>query len=399
MECAQVIVAGAGPVGTVAATRLARQGIDVILLEALPTSAKDLRASTWHPPTLEMMAELGIAERMVERGLICPVYQYRDRRSPEVFSFDLTELSDITKFPYRLQYEQFKFTQYLCKILASEQHAMLQFSHEVVGVEQDTEAVTVLAKHQGSIKRFKADYVIAAEGANSILRRKTNIDLEGFTYPEKFVTLSTTYPIEQHFDGLSNVNYIADQEAWVLLLRTPDYWRVLVPAPENSTDEHLLSDKFKDHVLRDVTRTKRTIASEHRVIYRIHQRVARHYRVGRVLLAGDAAHLNNPLGGFGMNSGIHDAWNLCGKLDQILNLGADPSLLDLYEKQRQTVTRDFIQTQSIKNKRRMEQDDEEWLRQDREEIRRICNDNELRRKYLLSQALFASLVDADQITL
>ena len=226
-----------------------------------------------------------------------------------------------------------------------------------------------------------------------------NIDLEGFTYPEKFVTLSTTYPIEQHFDGLSNVNYIADQEAWVLLLRTPDYWRVLVPAPENSTDEYLLSDKFKDHVLRDVTRTKRTIASEHRVIYRIHQRVARHYRVGRVLLAGDAAHLNNPLGGFGMNSGIHDAWNLCGKLDQILNLGADPSLLDLYEKQRQTVTRDFIQTQSIKNKRRMEQDDEEWLRQDREEIRRICNDNELRRKYLLSQALFTSLVDADQITL
>ena len=399
MERAQVIVAGAGPVGTVAATRLARQGIDVILLEALPTSAKDLRASTWHPPTLEMMAELGIAERMVEHGLICPVYQYRDRRSPEVFSFDLTELSDITEFPYRLQYEQFKFTRYLCEVLASERHAMLRFSHEVVGVEQDTDAVTVFAEHQGSIKRFRADYVIAAEGANSILRRKMNIDFEGFTYPEKFVTLSTTYPVEQHFDGLSNVNYIADQEAWVLLLRTPDYWRILVPAPKNLTDEYLLSDEFKDHVLRDVTGTKRTITSEHRVIYRIHQRVARHYRVGRVLLAGDAAHLNNPLGGFGMNSGIHDAWNLCDKLDRILNLGGDPSLLDLYEKQRQTVTRDFIQTQSIKNKRRMEQDDEEWLREDREEIRRICSDDERRRKYLLGQALFASLADADQITL
>lgn len=399
MECAQVIVAGAGPVGTVAATRLARKGIDVILLEALPTSAKDLRASTWHPPTLEMMAELGIAERMVEHGLICPVYQYRDRRSPEIFSFDLTELSDITKFPYRLQYEQFKFTQYLCNVLASEQHAMLRFSHEVVDVEQDREAVTVFAEHQGSIKRFKAEYVIAAEGANSILRRKMNIDLEGFTYPEKFVTLSTTYPIEQHFDGLSNVNYIADQEEWVLLLRTPDYWRVLVPAPENSTDEYLLSDKFKDHVFRDVTGTKRNIASEHRVIYRIHQRVARQYRVGRVLLAGDAAHLNNPLGGFGMNSGIHDAWNLCDKLDQMLNFGADSSLLDLYEKQRQTVTRDFVQTQSIKNKRRMEQDNEEWLREDREGLRDMCNDDKLRRQYLLDQALFSSLANADQIKL
>jgi len=399
MESAQVIVAGAGPVGTVAAICLARQGIEVILLEALPTWAKDLRASTWHPPTLEMMAELGIADRMVEHGLICPVYQYRDRRSQEVFSFDMTELSDTTEFPYRLQYEQFKFTRHLCELLAEEPHATLRFSHEVVDVEQDANAVTVSAEHLGSTKRFRADFAIAAEGANSVLRRKMNIGFEGFTYPEKFVTLSTTYPVEQHFDGLSNVNYIADSAAWVLLLRTPDYWRVLVPAPENASDEYLLSDEFKDQVLRDVTGTQTTIASEHRVIYRIHQRVATNYRVDRVLLAGDAAHLNNPLGGFGMNSGIHDAWNLCEKLEQILCHGADPVLLDLYEKQRQTVTRDFIQAQSIKNKQRMEQHDEEWLRKDREDIRRTCNDEKLRREFLLDQALFTSLADADRITL
>ena len=399
MQSPQVIVAGAGPVGTVAALCLARQGIEVILLEALPTWAKDLRASTWHPPTLEMMAKLGVADRMVKHGLICPVYQYRDRRSPDVFSFDLTELSDITEFPYRLQYEQFKFTRHLCELLADEPHATLRFSHEVIDVEQDADGVTVVAEYQGVTEFFRADYVIGAEGANSILRRKMKIGFEGFTYPERFVTLSTTYPVEQHFNGLSNVNYIADPQAWVLLLRTPDYWRVLVPAPENASDEYLLSDEFKDQVLRDVTGTQTTIASEHRVIYRIHQRVATNYRVDRVLLAGDAAHLNNPLGGFGMNSGIHDAWNLCAKLDRILNQGADTLLLDLYEKQRQTVTRDFIQTQSIKNKQRMEHDDEEWLRQDREEIRRICSDDQLRRKFLLDQALFTSLADADRISL
>ena len=399
MERAQVIVVGAGPVGTVAATRLAKQGIDVILLEALPSSARDLRASTWHPPTLEMMAKLQVAERMVAEGLICPVYQYRDRHSPEVFSFDLSELTDITAFPYRLQYEQFKFTQVLCEILADEAHATLRFSHEVVGVEQDVEGVTVLALHQGSRQRFRADYVISAEGANSILRKKMNIEFEGFTFPEKFVTLSTTYPLEQHFEDLSNVNYIADPTAWALLLRTPDYWRVLVPAPEDAADQHLLSAEFKDHVLRDITGSNQTIETEHRVIYRIHQRVAERYRVDRVLLAGDAAHLNNPLGGFGMNSGIHDAWNLCEKLEQILCHGADPVLLDLYEKQRQTVTRDFIQAQSIKNKQRMEQHDEEWLRKDREDIRRTCNDEKLRRDFLLDQALFTSLADADRITL
>ena len=399
MESARVIVAGAGPVGTVAALALARRGIDVILLEALPTSARDLRASTWHPPTLEMMAQLGVAEHMVEHGLICPVYQYRDRRSPEVFSFDLSELADVTAFPYRLQYEQFKFTRRLCEILADEAHATLRFSHEVTGVEQDTHGVTVAADHKGTTREFRAEYVIAADGANSILRKQVNVEFEGFTFPEKFVTLSTIYPLEQHFDGLSNVNYIADATAWVLLLRTPDYWRVLVPAPEDASDSHLLSDEFKDQVLQDVTGTGQTIESEHRVIYRIHQRVARNYRVGRVLLTGDAAHLNNPLGGFGMNSGIHDAWNLSGKLEHVLKHGADTSLLDLYEKQRQHATREFIQAQSIKNKRRMEEDDEDLLRQDRVEMRRISGDGELRRKFLLDQALFTSLADADQITL
>jgi 3-(3-hydroxy-phenyl)propionate hydroxylase len=399
MQRTQVIVAGAGPVGSVAAIRLARLGIDVTLLEALPTPAQDLRASTWHPPTLEMMTELGIAEHMVEDGLICPVYQYRSRRSPEVFSFDLSELSDITPHPYRLQYEQFKFTRHLCKLLANETHATLKFSHEVKGVEQNTDSVTIITEHQGEEQRFHANYVIAAEGANSVLRKQANIELEGFTFPEKFVTLSTNYPLEQHYKDLSNVNYIADPQAWALLLKTPDFWRVLVPAPENASDEHLLSDEFKNHVLRDVTGTDQTIESSHRVIYRIHQRVAKHYRAGRVLLAGDAAHLNNPLGGFGMNSGIHDAWNLCDKLDQILNQSADESLLDLYEKQRQTVTRDFIQAQSIKNKQRMEQDDEEWLRNDRNEISRACSDPELRRKFLLDQALFTTLADAEKISL
>ncbi|MEC9376297.1 MAG: NAD(P)/FAD-dependent oxidoreductase [Pseudomonadota bacterium] len=397
MERTQVIVVGAGPVGTVASIRLARMGIDVILLESLPTPAKDLRASTWHPPTLEMMSDLGVADFMIKNGLICPVYQYRDRNKEDIFSFDLSELSDVTKYPFRLQYEQFKFTRYLCELLSGEPNAKLRFSHQVIDLEQHDEKVIILAKHKGSIKRFEANYAISAEGANSILRKKLNIDFEGFTFPEKFVTLSTNYPLEKHYNNLSNVNYIADPEAWVLLLRTPDYWRVLVPAPADATDDFLVSDQFKDYIFNDITGGQETVASDHRVIYRIHQRVARSYRSERVLLAGDAAHLNNPLGGFGMNSGVHDAWNVSHQLDQIINHNADDVLLDLYEKQRQTVTRNFIQTQSIKNKYRIEQNNDEWLREDREQMRKLSKDAELRRKFLLDQALFTSLEDASKI--
>ena len=399
MRHAQVLIVGAGPVGTVAASYLARHGIDIILLEALPTWAKDLRASTFHPPTLEMMAELGVVDVLISQGLKSPVYQYRERQSSESFAFDLTELSDITDFQYRLQCEQFKLTRHLCEILVNHPHVKLLFSHRVIDLEQDNDGVTVHAETPTSNESFRADYVIAAEGADSVIRKLVNIDFEGFTYPEKFVTLSTSYPLEKHFDGLVNVNYIADPDAWVLLLRTPALWRVLVPAPERLSDEYLMSDEYKDHVFQDLIGKSSGIETGHRTIYRVHQRVAKKYRVERVLLAGDAAHLNNPLGGFGMNCGIHDAWNLCEKLVRVLAESAGQSLLDLYEKQRQTVTRDFIQTQSIKNKEMMEQSSKERLEQQRRELQHIISDDSLRIEYLLAQALFTSLRDAAEISL
>jgi len=393
-----VLIAGAGPVGTVAATYLARHGIDVILLDSLPGPARDLRGSTFHPPTLEMLAELGVADAMIEQGLVSPVYQYRERRAPEIFAFDLTELSDITRFPYRLQCEQYKLTRHLSDILSREPQARLLFSHRATQFEQDDDGVTVYAETPTAVESFRAHYLIAADGANSIIRQSANIEFEGFTYPEKFVTLSTSYPLEKHFDGLVNVNYIADPDGWVLLLRTPAVWRVLVPAPDSQSDEYLRSDEFKDHIFQALTGKPVGIQTEHRTIYPVHQRVARTYRVGRVLLAGDAAHLNNPLGGFGMNSGIHDAWNLSEKLVDILNNDADDSLLDLYDRQRRTVTRNFIQTQSIKNKDMMEQSGDEGLRQRRAEMQRISNDDNLRRDYMMDQALFTSLADAARIS-
>jgi 3-(3-hydroxy-phenyl)propionate hydroxylase len=397
MQRTQVLIIGAGPVGTVAATYLARHDIDVTLLDSLPGPAKDLRGSTFHPPTLDMLAELGVADAMIAQGLVSPVYQYRDRHSPEYFNFDLAELADLTQFPYRLQCEQYKLTRHLSDILADEPRARLLFSHRATHCEQDDRGIFVYAETPTSTEKFGADYVIAADGANSAIRKSAKIDFEGFTYPEKFVTLSTRYPLEQHFEGLVNVNYIADPDEWVLLLRTPAVWRVLVPAPDSESDEYLRSDEFKDRIFRGLTGENDGIQTEHRTLYPVHQRVAETFRSKRVLLAGDAAHLNNPLGGFGMNSGIHDAWNLAEKLVAILGNSADDSLLDLYDRQRRTVTREFIQTQSIRNKQMMEQRGEEGMLKRRTEMRHICGDSKLRREFLLAQSLFTSLRDAAQI--
>ena len=304
----------------------------------------------------------------------------------------------MTQFPYRLQCEQYKLTRHLSGILADQPGVRLLFSHRVTHFEQDDSGVTVYAESPTSIESFRADYLIAADGANSVIRKSANIEFEGFTYPEKFVTLSTRYPLEKYFEDLVNVNYIADADGWTLLLRTPAVWRVLVPAPDSHSDEYLRSDEFKDQIFRDLTGVLDGIQTEHRTIYPVHQRVAETYRLGRLLLAGDAAHLNNPLGGFGMNSGIHDAWNLAEKLVAILRNNEDDALLDLYTRQRRTVTRHFIQAQSIKNKEMMEQSSDELLEQRRAELQRICSDEKLRRKYMMDQALFTSLRDAAAIT-
>jgi 3-(3-hydroxy-phenyl)propionate hydroxylase len=174
-----------------------------------------------------------------------------------------------------------------------------------------------------------------------------------------------------------------------VLLRVPGLWRILLPQADDASSADVLSDERKDKVFRDLLGPDAPeIKTEHRTVYRVHQRVAKSFREGRVLLAGDAAHLNNPLGGFGMNSGIHDAWSLSQKLEAILLHGADADeLLDRYDRQRRTVTNSFVQTQTIANKKAMSENFA-----DREaHLEMLAGDEEARRDYLLTQSMFNSL--------
>lgn len=390
----QVVISGAGPVGSVAAYVLARQGIDVVVAEAAPECPRDLRASTFHPPTIEMLDELGVVDLLFEQGLKAPVYQYRDRSTDEIFSFDLTELADVTSHPYRVQCEQWKLARHLTGRLAGQDNARLLFNHRVVHFTQDGAGVQVAVETPYGIDHYQADYLIAADGANSIVRKWLGVEFSGFTYPERFLCLSTKLPLEDHFRDLAYVNYVSDPEEWVVLLRVPSLWRVLVPSRDEESDEWLVSEEKKNRVFDGLVGNGAEVITEHRTIYRVHQRVANTYRVGRVLLAGDAAHLNNPLGGMGMNSGIHDAWDLCHKLVEILREGASDTLLDLYDRQRRTVMHRYVQAQTIANKQAMEARDADEQARQREQMRRILSDDALRRDFLLRQSLFTSLEDA-----
>jgi 3-(3-hydroxy-phenyl)propionate hydroxylase len=179
-----------------------------------------------------------------------------------------------------------------------------------------------------------------------------------------------------------------------VLLRVPEQWRVLVPVKDSLSDEDVTSEARKDAVFSELLGANVPIETTHRTRYRVHQRVATSFRRGRVLLAGDSAHLNNPLGGFGMNSGIHDAVNLADKLSRVILEGADADAeLDLYDRQRRTVTREFVQAQTIANKKAFED-----TASSREALLAALERDPARRHaYILEQAMFKSLERAAEI--
>jgi 3-(3-hydroxy-phenyl)propionate hydroxylase len=393
----QVVIAGAGPVGCVAATYLAQRGIDVLLAEAGPDAARDLRASTFHPPTIEMLDELGVADRLLEMGLKAPVYHWRDRKSGEVLSFDLAEIADATRYPFRLQCEQYHLARMLAERLEQEAAAEVLFNHRLVHFEHDHGGVRVALESPNSIVGVDADYLLGADGASSIVRKWLASEFDGFTYPEKFLCLSTDTPLEQHLPNLAYVNYISDPDEWLVLLRVPTLWRVLVPADEAEENGELLSDRKKNTVFDGIMGNGASVETHHRTIYRVHQRVAKHFRKGRVMLIGDAAHLNNPLGGFGMNSGIHDAFNLCAKLVDVIHGKLGEEVLDRFDRQRRTVTHNFTQQQTMENMELMRAGQSEAHRRRLENMRGLAKNAEKRRAYLLRQAMITSLRDAAAI--
>lgn len=387
-----VIIAGAGPVGCTAALRLAQAGIPVVLLEGQQELPLTLRASTFHPPTLDMIDELGLVRPLHEQGLICRHYQYRDRRTGDIAEFDLELLRSATRHPYRLQVEQWRYTQLVWKEL-TDKHAAARclFGHAVKGVHQSSSGVEVLVWVDGEEKLIHGSYAIAADGADSALRKAVAITYEGFTWPEKFLVASTSFPLETKFERLSPVNYISDPEEWIVLLRTPTLWRVLVPTRPDMSDEEVLSDRFIQDRLHRMAPHDGDFEVMHRTLYRVHQRVARSYRRGRVLLAGDAAHINNPLGGMGMNGGIHDAWNLADKLIEIHRGGDADVLLDRYDRQRRQICLRHVQEQTIQNKQQMEEKDPQRQAKKQRELMDIAADPARARAFLLRTSMIESL--------
>ncbi len=394
MPALPVVVAGAGPTGLMTALALGKQGIPVIVLEAGPGLAHDLRAATFHPPTLEMMAPYGLSARMLETGIRVRHWQIRDKRGEHIAEFDLDLLADVTPYPFRLHFEQHRLTPIQLEILRRDTAAEVRFGHQVTGFSQAADRVRVEVKTEDGHDTIAASWLVAADGGRSTIRKVLDVEFEGFTWPEQFLVVSTPYDFGQH--GFAWNSYISDPVEWAAVFKVPDQgppglWRAAVPAEATLSEEELLDPTYVERVMQSLVKRSEPYEIRHKSVYRVHQRVAQTFRDRRVLLAGDAAHLNNPLGGFGLNSGIHDAINLADKLGRTWRGEANGALLDLYVRQRRSAAIEQVQAMSIRNKHLLEERDPKVQRERLGELIAMAKDPARARAYLLDTSMISGL--------
>jgi len=391
----RVLIAGGGPVGLLCAWLLGRRGLPVLVCDDNSELQADPRAATTHPATLDLLEEDGLADDMARVGLVAPIFQFWDRPSGKlVAEFDHAVLNGDTRHPFVVQCEQFKTAKLLLERLRGLSNVEVLFSHEVIGVSQSADSVSIEMRGPDGVKRHTGAYLIGADGGRSVVRKQCDIAFDGFTWPERFIVFTTPYDFEKQ-RGYCPRSYFADPGSWCNCFKVsadgpPGLWRTVFPTDPSQPDADVTSDDAVQALMQKFFPSAEPYEIVHRNLYVTHQRVAATFRKGRVLLAGDAAHVNNPIGGMGLNGGIQDAANLCEKLAKVLLEGAPERLLDLYNLQRRTVAIEFVQEQSIANKKRLEASDPEVRRRNLDELRQMAADRERARAFLLRTAMIAS---------
>jgi 3-(3-hydroxy-phenyl)propionate hydroxylase len=392
----RILIAGGGPVGLVAAYALGQAGIPVTVFDENPELQDDPRAATTHPATLELLDQLGVIGEVESQGLICPIFRFWDRPTGDlVAEFDHGLLKNDTSYPYAVQCEQFKLSRILVSRLATLDHCEVRFANKVTGISHDINGVKAEVETPNGRETSTGRWLIGADGGRSLVRKQAGIAFEGFTWAERFLVLSTPFDFEAE-RGMCYRNYIADPREWCNCFKvaadgSPGLWRLVYPVDPEAEEATLLADEFTQNRMQRFFPIKTDYDLVHRNLYTVHQRVAETFRKGRVLLAGDAAHVNNSIGGMGLNGGIQDAMNLAEKLAAVWRSEADDSLMDRYDAERRTFANDFVQQQTIQNKKRLEARDPEKRKANLDNLRATSRDPEKARQFMLQTSMITAM--------
>ena len=389
MSDSQVTIIGAGPSGLTLAWWLVEQGISVTILERETAIPRDMRASTFHPATLDLLTDSGLATALIERGTVVTQWQYLIHESGERAVFDMSHLSEVTAHPFRLQCEQFQLTELLAEKLANQPLCELRLGATLQSVMPGESQVTVQYQSAGGDSVNVCDWLIAADGASSQVRKSLGLDFDGQIFPKTSITLVLEYPFEDDIPNLLGVNYVWLPDRHYSLMRLRDTWRFTYSPEQDQDIDVALSDAVaRTHIARVSPHASNTKIFN-RNYYTLHQRCLARFCHGRVLFIGDAAHLNSPAGGMGMNSGIHDARSLADHLVPVIN-GDDPLLLERYDRRRRTIAQEEVQRLSARNYARHRETEASKRVLIWNELQEIVSDPVKHRDFLLDAAMIRS---------
>jgi 3-(3-hydroxy-phenyl)propionate hydroxylase len=389
-----VIVAGGGPVGMVTALALAQRGFNVTVAEADTQVDTSPRASTTHSSTLEMLASIGVIDEFIAAGLIARYFDFWDReQGRKVARFDHDLLRNDTQFPFVVQTEQHKLVRIIEAKLKSYPNVTVLRGAPVVAVEEDANGVTMTVERDGMQEKVSGHFLVGTDGGRSVVRKSLNIEFEGYTWPEQFLVLTTSFDFEKAL-GSSYRAYFAGANEWCNLFKVAGddmkgRWRAVFPAPVDVPEEVIMSDEAAQKRLNGIFQRDEDYELLHKNIYRVHQRVAASFRKGRIFLAGDSSHVNNPIGGLGLNCGIHDALEIANTLAEARD--ANDPILDRFERRRRTMNIEFVQQQTIANKKRLEEKDPAVRAKNLDELVEIQNDPARQHAFLMRSSLLDSV--------
>ena len=400
----QVIIAGAGPVGLVTALGLAQKGIQVLVLEKNSIEVPpQWRGSTIHPPTLAIFDELGLADEIIKGAIKVEVLQYRDLEIEEVVNFEYDCLDGLVKFPFRLQYEQYKVLKLLRTTASTNPKIKIQYDSLIESVTQDSDGVSVQVSKGGVANTVRVDWLVGADGSHSAVRRALGIELDGFTYPYPTTVVATPFKFEDHFDGLAPVTYWSGPTGRLSMIRTPDIWRIAMTTPLegvdiSSDDSGSIAEPTEDFIVAiDLLLSRLPGVSladlelKQYEVYRSHQRIAREFSVDRVALAGDAAHLTTTNGGMGLNSGVQDAAALVKALEAAIAQNSSGPISQ-YARERKEFCTNFLQPTTTTNHKTVDNPDYEARKSRLTELSADTNNPEIVKQVIARASMISELV-------
>ncbi|MEV4176938.1 NAD(P)/FAD-dependent oxidoreductase [Nonomuraea sp. NPDC049709] len=389
MSGPQVIVVGAGPVGLTAALTLANAGVTVVVHEAEGGLSAHSRACTFHPATLDLLAELGVAGSLIAAGMRVDALQWRTRDGDLLAQMNMGALAGtpahphrLTAHPFRLHVEQRTLTALLLRRLGRHPHAQVRFGAKVEAISDTGPGVRVRTGRTWESAR----YVIAADGAHSTIRAALGLAFPVVPYPTRAVRIMTDTPLTDVLPGLAPLTYVRDKVSRSLL-QLPDHWRIVVRVPA----ETFLTRKAMIALARRALPPHRRLHVLHLHTYRLARAVLPCFRRGRVLFAGDAAHLASTAGGLNMNAGLHDAAEAGQVLAAVLAGAASTAALEGWAARRRTITLDKIIPRSEARVAGVQDGRPHHLQAAVTRLRAIADDPAATRAYLAEASLLDTL--------